>query len=763
MSFNVGIEVLHDEEFVVAVYQIVKQALEVAIGTVSHLIHNLADIGIGVILIPCTVAAMLVEVDNFLGAHAEDYAVVIANLLVNLNICTVHSTQGDGTVHHELHVAGTGCLLGSSGNLLADISSRIYHLTQGYTEVLQEDNLDLAVDARVGVNLVGNSQNQADGLLGNEVARCGLATEEVNNRYRHVVGRVILQAVILIHDMHDIHQLTLVGMNALYLHIKHGVNLDADLVVSQHILSQGTLSGTLYLIDGLQESRVVHILVQLLHHPGVASPGPGQLVVNNVCQVVVGTDHPAAMGNAVGLVVELLREVLVEILQGAFLQDVGVETCHAVYAEGAYHCQACHVNLAILQDRQLTHQLLIVRVLGTYFIEEAAVDFVDNHVDTRQQLLKELPVPLLQCLRQNGVVGVCHGISGNIPGIIPFHAIIINEHAHQLGNCYSRMGIINLDADLVSKAVQVIMSLHVVAHDALHAGRYKEILLNQAQPLALVGAILRIEELSDLVDVVPVLLTLLDFLIGQGSIVREILSCLCIPQAQGIYGAVLVADNRHIIRHSSYLGIALMHSSRCTVIVDAHIRLTIKANLYGLVWLPELPGKAISQPVIRNLYLLVVDDLLLKEAVLVTDTATMSRQAQRSHGIHEAGCQTAKAAVAETCIRLLGIEIIQIKIQLLQHSLQSVLQIKVNQVGIQETPQQELNGEIINLLLVIFLILLICLNPVLGSILLNYLSKSLINLMLIQAGKLTAIVNLGSGHKTLLQFFLHFLNISFNY
>ena len=563
--------------------------------------------------------------------------------------------------------------------------------------------------------------------------------------------------------MHDIHQLTLVGMNALYLHIKHGVNLDADLVVSQHILGKSTLSGTLYLVDGLQERRVIHILVQLLHELGIASPGPGQLVINNMCQIVVGTDHPAAMGDAVGLVVELLREVLVEILQGAFLQDVGVETCHAVYAEGAYHCQACHVNLAILQDRQLTHQLLIVRVLGTYFIEEAAVDFVDNHVDTRQQLLKELPVPLLQGLRQNGVVSVCHGVPGDIPGIIPLHTVIINKYAHQLGNCYSRMGIVNLDANLVGKAIQVIMSLHVVAHDALYTGRYEEVLLNQAKALALVGAVLRIEELSNLVDVVPVLLTLLNFIIGQGSVIGEVLACLCIPQAQGIYSTVLVADNRHIIRHGSYLGIALMHGSRGTVIVDAHIRLAIKTNLYGLVRLPELPGKAVTQPVIRNLYLLVVDDLLLKEAVLVTDTATMSRQAQRSHGIHEAGCQTAKAAVAETCIRLLGIEIIQIKIQLLQHSLQSILQIKVNQVGIQETPQQELNGEIINLLLVVFLILLICLNPVLGSILLNYLGKSLINLMLIQAGKLTAIVNLGSGHKTLLQFFLHFLNISFNY
>ena len=563
--------------------------------------------------------------------------------------------------------------------------------------------------------------------------------------------------------MHDIHQLTLVGMDALYLHIKHGINLDADLVVGQHILGKSTLSGTLYLVDGLQESRVVHILVQLLHELGVASPCPGQLVVNNMCQLVVGTDQPAAMGDAVGLVVELLREVLVEVLQGAFLQDVGMETCHAVYAEGAYNCQTSHVNLAILQDRQLTHQLLIVRVLGAYLIEEAAVDLVDNHVDTRQQLLKELPVPLLQGLRQNGVVGVCHGILSDIPGIIPLHAVVINKYTHQLGNCYSRMGIVNLDANLVGKTVQVIMSLHVVAHDALYTGRYKEILLNQAEPFSLVGAVLRIEELGNLVDVIPELLTLLDLIIGQGSVVGEVLACLCIPQAQGIYGAILVADNRHIIRHGSYLGIALMHGSGGTIIVDAHICLTIETNLYGLVWLPEFPGKAISQPVIRNLYLLVIDNLLLKEAVLITDTAAMSRQAQRSHGIDEASCQTAKAAVAETCIRLLRIKVSQIKIQLLQHSLQSVLQIKVNQVGIQETSQQELNGEIINLLLVIFLILLIGLNPVLGSILLNYLGKSLINLMLIQAGKLTAVVNLGSGYKTLLQLFLHFFNISFNY
>ena len=143
----------------------------------------------------------------------------------------------------------------------------------------------------------------------------------------------------------------------------------------------------------------------------------------------------------------------------------------------------------------------------------------------------------------------------------------------------------------------------------------------------------------------------------------------------------------------------------------------------------------------------------------------MSRQAQGSHGINEACCQTAQTTITQTSIRLLIIEVMQMRhIRIISHQgLQGILNIQVQQIGIQKTANQELNGEIINLLLVIFLILLICLNPVLGSILLNYLGKSLINLMLIQAGKLTAVVNLGSGYKTLLQLFLHFLNISFNY
>ena len=253
MSFNISIEVLHDKEFIIAVYQIIKEALEVAIGAISHLIHNQTHIGIGVVLIPCTVAAMIVKINNLLGTHTEDYAVFIPYLLMNLYISTVHSSQGNSTVHHELHVTSTGSLLGSCGNLLADIGCRIYLFTQRYPEVLQEDNLNLAINAWICINLVSYSQNQANSLLGYKITRSSLAAKEIYNWYRHLVLRIVLQTIILIHNMHDIHQLTLVGMNTLYLYIKDRINLDAYLVVRPYILSKSTLSSTLYLVKLLQE------------------------------------------------------------------------------------------------------------------------------------------------------------------------------------------------------------------------------------------------------------------------------------------------------------------------------------------------------------------------------------------------------------------------------------------------------------------------------------------------------------------------------
>ena len=50
--------------------------------------------------------------------HAKDEEVVLASLLGHLNIGSVHGTDGESAVQHELHVAGAGGLSASCRDLL---------------------------------------------------------------------------------------------------------------------------------------------------------------------------------------------------------------------------------------------------------------------------------------------------------------------------------------------------------------------------------------------------------------------------------------------------------------------------------------------------------------------------------------------------------------------------------------------------------------------------------------------------------------------
>ena len=130
----------------------------------------------------------------------------------------------------------------------------------------------------------------------------------------------------------------------------------------------------------------------------------------------------------------------------------------------------------------------------------------------------------------------------------------------------------------------------------------------------------------------------------------------------------------------------------------------------------------------------------------------MSRQAQGSHGINEACCQTAQTTITQTSIRLLIIEVMQMRhIRIISHQgLQGILNIQVQQIGIQKTANQELNGEIINLLIVVLSISLVGSNPVLSSILLSYLCNNNIQLVISQVAYFTAILNHSSLNNSFL-------------
>ena len=127
---------------------------------------------------------------------------------------------------------------------------------------------------------------------------------------------------------------------------------------------------------------------------------------------------------------------------------------------------------------------------------------------------------------------------------------------------------------------------------------------------------------------------------------------LCIPDPQCIDYIVTVADHRQVIGNGSYGLIAVLYKVVHAVSVfNPHI--TAEFYLYRVLRTSDLKGIAVFQPVVRNLYLIAVFNLLLEHAVFIADAAAIGRISQGRQGIEEAGCQTAQTAVSKSCIRFL--------------------------------------------------------------------------------------------------------------
>ena len=72
------------------------------------------------------------------------------------------------------------------------------------------------------------------------------------------------------------------------------------------------------------------------------------------------------------------------------------------------------------------------------------------------------------------------GIDTDIPGLIPGDPFNVHQKAQQLGDGYSRMGIIQLNGNLVGKPIKTGIPLLVASENILQGGSHKEILLPQS-------------------------------------------------------------------------------------------------------------------------------------------------------------------------------------------------------------------------------------------------------------------------------------------
>ena len=109
----------------------------------------------------------------------------------------------------------------------------------GYPVILDKYHLDFAADGRVIIDHIRHGVDQLDGQF-SLITGSALAPKIKVLGY-HIHIRIILQLVIQIHHMKDVHQLALILMKPLYLYVKDGPGIHFDPVVLLMYLARRTL------------------------------------------------------------------------------------------------------------------------------------------------------------------------------------------------------------------------------------------------------------------------------------------------------------------------------------------------------------------------------------------------------------------------------------------------------------------------------------------------------------------------------------------
>ena len=197
---------------------------------------------------------------------------------------------------------------------------------------------------------------------------------------------MLLDLIVQIHYMKDIEKLSLILMQSLNLYIEDGVRVYVNTVVLLDILGQT------YLVLVLDSHKAFSVLLVVRSAPNltdlrkICNPTLSYLVCYPVCKQWIGMKKESSLSNTVGLVVELLREDLIEVLKLLILQNLCVKSCNTVNRIACNNGKMSHLYLTIVHNCHLTDLLIcysrLSRILHLDKADEATVDLFNNLIYT---------------------------------------------------------------------------------------------------------------------------------------------------------------------------------------------------------------------------------------------------------------------------------------------------------------------------------------------------------------------------------------------
>ena len=273
---------------------------------------------------------------------------------------------------------------------------------------------------------------------------------------------------------------------------------------------------------------IVYIDFQLGKLWQIGDPFVSDMVCDPGCQQWITVKQETSLCDTIGLVVELLWHHLIEVFQFLILQNLCMKLCYTVYRVTCCDCKVCHLHLSVEDDSHLTDFFEITRIFCFDLCYKTAVDLFNNLIYTRKQSGEQFDWPFFQCFCHDSMVGVCACLGSHFPCLIPCQAFFIQKDTHQFGNCYSWMGIIQLEGCFFIELTDIIMVLLIFCNGCLYTCRNEEILLFQTQFFSCIVVIIWIQNFYDVAGQV-----FLFYCLAVVTLVKriqlEFADCFCIP------------------------------------------------------------------------------------------------------------------------------------------------------------------------------------------------------------------------------------------
>jgi hypothetical protein len=410
------------------------------------------------------VGMLVTDVFNIFGKVTEQEDVVFANLSGDFDVGTIAGTDDETTVKNKLHVGSTRGLGTGSRDVLTDIRGRCDDLTLGNVVVLDEDDLQGITNLRVIVDNSANLVDKVNNALGHPVTRSSLATEDRNSRLHllSLLWRHSLQSEITVDDTEDVELLTLVLVNTLDLNVKQGCRVDFYAGSLLDVVGKAGLVGKLDVLESFAELLVIGIVLDLVQKGKVLQEVIAtKLRGNEFGQLRIGLVQPTARSDTVGDIGELVLTIdLDKVLENGCLDEVGVQFCYTVdlvRTNDGKESHADHLGVRFFNDRNTREHIAILGEGTLNVLQEVQVDLVDDLEVARKQVLDQWDGPFLESLCHDGVVGVTESVGYNAPGSVPIKTFVIDQDTLQLWNGKSRVGVVELDSDLVGELLPSLL------------------------------------------------------------------------------------------------------------------------------------------------------------------------------------------------------------------------------------------------------------------------------------------------------------------